>query len=230
MVDSELGLVPKGWEVEKLGNIAAINRASIKTSHAPEEINYIDIASVSTGLVNKIEFLAFTDAPSRARRIVKHGDIIWSTVRSNRRSYSLILNPQPYLIVSTGFAVISAEKVPYTYLYHTLTTDDFVGYLTNNATGSAYPAVNSGDFKNADVLLPRGQILEKFHSIVESIFLQKQNLQRKNENLRQTRDLLLPKLISGEIDVENLDIETGAMNESGVVSSSRQEVIRDELN
>lgn len=225
MVDSDLGLIPEGWAVEKLGNIAVINRASIKTNHAPEEINYIDIASVSTGLVNKIEFLAFADAPSRARRIVKHGDIIWSTVRPNRRSYSLILNPQPYLIVSTGFAVISAEKVPYTYLYHTLTTDDFVGYLTNNATGSAYPAVKSGDFKNADVLLPRGQILEKFHNIIESMFLQKHNLQRKNANLRKTRDLLLPKLISGEIDVENLDIETGVINGSEEISSSSQEAI-----
>lgn len=206
MVDSELGLIPEGWKVKKLGDIAAINRFNIKTSHAPEEINYIDIASVSTGIINKIESLAFADAPSRARRTVKHGDIIWSTVRPNRRSYSLILNPQPYLIVSTGFAVISTEEVPYTYLYQALTTDDFVGYLTNNATGSAYPAVNSGNFNNANILLPETQLLTKFNNIVEAILLKKQNLQRKNENLRKTRDLLLPKLISGEIDVENIDI------------------------
>ena len=79
------------------------------------------------------------------------------------------------MIVSTGFAVISTEEVPYTYLYHALTTDEFVGYLTNNATGSAYPAVNSGDFNNADILLPKTQVLTKFNNIVEAVFLQKQN-------------------------------------------------------
>lgn len=208
MVDSELGLIPEGWEIKKLGDITAINASSIKNSNAPEEINYIDIASVTTGLINKIEPLAFVDAPSRARRVVKHGDIIWSTVRPNRKSYSLILNPLPNLVVSTGFAVVTAIKTPYTYLYHALTTDDFVVYLTNNATGSAYPAVNPGDFKNADVLLPPSKLMDKFHSIVVDFYNQTQNFQIKSENLRRTRDLLLPKLISGEIDVENLNIET----------------------
>jgi type I restriction enzyme S subunit len=209
MVDSELGLIPEGWEVKKLGEVADINKASLKTGDAPEEINYIDISSVSTGKIDKIEPIIFSKAPSRARRIVKHGEIIWATVRPNRKSYSLILNPIQNLIVSTGFAVITGRKVPYTYLYQALTTDDFVGYLTNNATGSAYPAVNTGDFKNADVLIPRIELMGKFHNIVADIFNEKDNFIRKNDNLRKTRDLLLPRLISGEIDVENLDINTG---------------------
>ncbi|MBD1930424.1 MULTISPECIES: restriction endonuclease subunit S [Cyanophyceae] len=209
MVDSELGLVPEGWEVKKLGEVADINKASLKSGEAPEEINYIDISSVSTGKIDKIEPISFSKASSRARRIVKHGDIIWATVRPNRKSYSLILNPIKNLIVSTGFAVITGRKVPYTYLYQALTTDDFVGYLTNNATGSAYPAVNTGDFKNADVLIPPIELMNKFHNIVADIFNEKDNFLRKNANLRQTRDLLLPKLISGEIDVENIGINTG---------------------
>jgi len=131
-------MVPEGGS-EKLGKIADINASSLKKGQEPDEINYIDIASVSTGQIDKIEHLAHSDAPSRARRVVKSGDIIWSTVRPNRKSYSVILNPPPNLIVSTGFAVISAKHAPYTYLYHALTTNDFVGYLTNHATGAAYP-------------------------------------------------------------------------------------------
>jgi hypothetical protein len=64
--------------------------------------------------------------------------------------------------------------------------------LTNNATDSAYPAVNTGDFKNADVLIPRIELMGKFHNIVADIFNEKDNFIRKNNNLRQTRDLLLP--------------------------------------
>ena len=207
MVESELGLVPEGWEVKRLEDIANINASSIKKGNEPEKIRYIDIASVSTGKIDKIEPLVFADAPSRARRMVKHGDIIWSTVRPNRKSYSIILSPPPNLIVSTGFAVITAKYVPYTYLYHALTTDDFVGYLTNHATGAAYPAVNSEDFKNALVILPTKSLLELFHTIVIDLFDHKQNMHQKNANLRRTRDLLLPKLISGELDVNELHIE-----------------------
>jgi type I restriction enzyme S subunit len=218
MVDSELGLIPEGWEVVKLASIAAVNAASIRGDEFPEQINYVNISSVSTGRIEKIEPMALEDAPSRARRIVGHGDIIWSTVRPNRKSYCLILDPVPNMIVSTGFAVITARQVPYTYLYHALTTDEFVAYLTNNATGAAYPAVNTGDFENADVLLPAGEPMQTFHNIVVNLFDEKQNLHKRNEVLRRTRDLLLPRLISGEVDVSELEIKdlTGFENLSGL--------------
>ncbi len=90
-----------------------------------------------------------------------------------------------------------------------MTTDDFVSYLTNHATGSAYPAVNSGDFQDAQILLPPDSILNEFHSFAVNLFDEKQNLHQKNINLKHTRDLLLPRLISGEVDVEGLDLETG---------------------
>jgi len=208
MVHSSLGLIPEGWEVKRLGSVATINTNTLKGSVAPAKINYIDIASVSTGQIDKIEAIAFENAPSRARRIVRHGDIIWSTVRPNRRSYALILDPIPNLIVSTGFAVISAIEVPFTYLYYALTSDSFVDYLTNHATGAAYPAVNSDDFRQADILSPSSFLLERFHDFAAPILDQKQNLQTKNTNLRRTRDLLLPRLISGELDVADLDIVT----------------------
>ena len=209
MVESELGLIPECWQVKKLGEIADINKKNINKNNAPKQINYINITSVSPGRINEIETMDFDDAPSRARRLVKHGDVIWSTVRPNRKSYGLIMNPIEDLVASTGFAVISANKTDYSYLYHVLTTDDFVHYLTNNATGSAYPAVNTNDFKNADIVLPEKNIVERFNSIVEDMLFEKENLQQKNINLCKTRDLLLPKLISGQIDVENLDIDTG---------------------
>ena len=205
LVDSPLGPIPEGWEVVRLGQVADVNAETVKRGEEPEEIDYIDITSVSTGQINEIKHFAFDDAPGRARRVVRHSDIIWSTVRPNRKSYCLILNPSPNLIVSTGFAVISARQAPYTYLYHALTTDEFVGYLANRATGSAYPAVLASDFEDADLLLPPRSISEAFHGIVTSMFDQRENLARKNSILRRTRDLLLPRLVAGTMDVSNLD-------------------------
>jgi type I restriction enzyme S subunit len=192
---------PVGWEIVKLGDVASVNPSSIKRGQEPETINYVDIASVSTGQIDKIEEVAFIDAPGRARRIVQNGDVIWSCVRPNRKSHSLIINPLPNLIVSTGFAVLRSRDVPFTFLYQAVTTEEFVGYLTNHATGAAYPAVVSGDFENAIIVKPPQAILDSFHQLTNDAFYLRQNLQAKNANLRQTRDLLLPRLVGGEVAV-----------------------------
>jgi type I restriction enzyme S subunit len=135
---------------------------------------------------------------------LQHGDIIWSSVRPNLQAYALILNPKPNTIVSTGFAVLTPTKLPYTYLYQAVTTEQFVSYLTNLATGSAYPAVKVTDFKNAQIMLPSQEIVEAFHNIVSDLYEEKQVLHHKNMVLRTTRDLLLPRLVSGEVDVSEV--------------------------
>lgn len=208
LVDSgtALGEIPQGWEVKKLGDLADVNRESISKANAPEQINYVDISSVSTGQIDEIRLLDFADAPSRARRTVKHGDVIYATVRPNRKSFSLIIQPVSNLIVSTGFAVLTAVEVPFTFLYYAVTTDEFVDYLTNRAQGAAYPAVNAGDFKSADFIIPPEDLLDKFDKVVQDMVELKHGLLAKNGNLRATRDLLLPRLVSGEVDVSALEI------------------------
>ena len=201
-VASPLGEIPKGWEAKKLATVAEVNRAQINAHTAPEEIHYIDISSVSPGQVDSTATFSFADAPGRARRIVQHGDVIWSTVRPNRRSHAQLMHPEPDTIASTGFAVLTATKVPYTFLYFATTTDDFVAFLTNNATGAAYPAVTAATFERADLLIPSAQLLHLFGEVTVPIAEQIHTLHCQIQNLRRTRDLLLPRLLSGQIEVE----------------------------
>lgn len=212
MIDTTIGKIPAVWDVKKLNDVASINSSKIKNGDEPKEINYIDISSVSIGKIDKIEKMAYKDAPGRAKRIVKHGDTIWSMVRPNRKSFSIIIKPLANTVVSTGFAVITPIKIPYSYIYYAITTDTFTQYLTNNATGSAYPAVNSHDFEDADILIPPVHILNEFHSFIEPILNQQHILLEQNINLKKTRELILLKLISGELDVSNLDIYTSNLN------------------
>jgi len=209
MVESALGPIPKDWEARPLKEVAKVNALSLKPANAPDEIRYIDIASVSTARIEKIDTVRFTEAPGRARRIVRHGDVIWSTVRPNRRSYALVLHPESNLIVSTGFAVLTATAVSFSYLYFAVTTDVFADYLTNHATGAAYPAVTGKEFESAMILVPPDGITNRFHEIAEPTLELCSVLHRRNQTLRTTRDLLLPKLISGEVPVEAAD-ETAA--------------------
>jgi len=211
MVGSEVGLVPQGWQIQRLADVADVNAHSIRADTAPDTVLYVDIASVGTGRIEGKTLYAFAEAPGRARRAVRHGDIIWSCVRPNRKSYALIMRPEQNLIVSTGFAVLSARTVPYSFLYQTVTTDQFVSYLVNHATGAAYPAVSGGDFDQAYLTVPPSALLDMFHKAAEPMYLEADLLMRKNHNLRLTRDLLLPKLISGEVAVDDLDIETGEL-------------------
>lgn len=192
--------IPEGWERKTLGEVAELNGASLSGAF-DGEIEYVDIASVTPGQITETTPYAFCDAPSRARRIVRHGDIIWSCVRPNRRSHAVIWNPPDNLIVSTGFAVITPNSVPTTFLYFATTSDDFVGYLENHARGAAYPAVVAKDFERANLLIPSKRLLEDFNELVEPIFDQTHNLRQQNQKLRAARDLLLPKLMSGEIAV-----------------------------
>jgi len=192
--------VPEGWEKKRLSEVADINKESLPGSY-DGEIEYIDISSVTPGSINETTRYDFRDAPSRARRVVRHGDIIWSCVRPNRRSYAVIWQPGPSLIASTGFAVLTPTTVPTAFLLQATTTDAFVGYLENHARGAAYPAVVAGDFERAEVLAPRAALLAVFNDQAEPLLAQASTLRLQNQKLRAARDLLLPRLMSGEIPV-----------------------------
>lgn len=199
LVASPLGKIPRGWEVKTLAAVAAVNRAQINARNAPGELHYIDIASVGPGEIREITTYAFTDAPGRARRVVQHGDVLWSCVRPNRRSHALVMHPESNTIASTGFAVLTASAVPFTFLYFATTTDKFVGYLTNHATGAAYPAVTATTFEDAHLLVPPAPLLARFGEATIPMSEETHALQRQIHNLRETRDLLLPRLLSGQV-------------------------------
>jgi Restriction endonuclease S subunits len=204
------GKVPAEWEMKRLHEVAMVNARTIRRGEEPDFLDYVDIASVSPGVVEKTERYAFEAAPGRARRLVMAGDTIWSTVRPNRRSYAFLASPPASLVVSTGFAVLSAKSVPASFLHFFVTTDDFVAYLMNRARGAAYPACTGSDFEEASILVPTDRLAQRFDQIAAPMLQEIDVFHRKNSNLRATRDLLLPRLISGEIDVSSLPPEPAA--------------------
>jgi type I restriction enzyme S subunit len=192
--------VPERWEKKRLCEVAEINKESLSGSY-DGEIEYIDISSVTPGVINETTRYDFKEAPSRARRVVRHGDIIWSCVRPNRRSYAVIWQPEPNLVASTGFAVLTPTTVPTAFLLQATSTDAFVGYLENHARGAAYPAVVAGDFERAEVLVPTPVLLSMFNEQTEPLIGQANTLRLLNNRLRAARDLLLPRLMAGQITV-----------------------------
>ena len=199
--ESELGLIPKGWRVSELGEYVKVNNSNIGKDFQYDEINYIDISSVLEGKINSSQIVDIKSAPSRAKRVVNHGDIIWSCVRPNRRSFALLQMPSKNTIVSTGFAVITPNYLPFTYVYSIVSRKEFSDYLTINATGSAYPAVNPQIFENYKFVFPNEKLLFSFHDYIVDVFNKIKNNFDQIETLSSLRELLLPNIISGKIEV-----------------------------
>ena len=191
--------VPEGWERLMLGEIAHTNEESYKAKSLPTEFNYIDISSVKLGRILTKTAMLSSEAPGRARRKAKDGDIIWSNVRPNLRAYALVLEPGITDVFSTGFTVLSGKKVPFTWLYLFTTSDSFVGHLVNHATGAGYPAVRPDDFKRAKVVVPPKPLLSQFHESIEPNFRLISTLGQQCQSLARVRDLLLPRLMNGEL-------------------------------
>ena len=207
ILDTADGPLPEGWRNDTLANVAAINAASLRPANAPAEIGYIDISSVSPGKIDTINHMPFAEAPGRARRIVTDGSILWSNVRPNRRSFAVVLDPTPEIVASTGFTVLDAHDTSFAYLYHWVTTDNFVGYLAGNAQGAAYPAVTAATFERALIMLPPANLVERFTDFAEPMLRLADRLRKTNGLLAASRDLLLPRLISGQLSVAEAERE-----------------------
>lgn len=143
------------WEEKRLDDLVKVNPVTISTKDGEREIKYIDISSVSRGVLEGYTTYKIADAPSRAKREVKQGDTLFSTVRPNLRAYYYVRKCPDNAVASTGFVVLRAKKTAdKRFVYYLVTENSFVNWLTLVAKGSAYPAVDSNDFKKAKVTVP----------------------------------------------------------------------------
>ena len=128
------------------------------------------------------------------------------------------MHPSEVTIASTGFAVLSAQAVSFAYLYFATTTDDFVAYLTNRATGAAYPAVTAKTFEQAPILVAPKPLADAFAEFAEPVLEQVSALSLKITNLRRTRDLLLPRLLSGHITLASAEPDLASSSTAAMPS------------
>jgi len=139
-----------------LGDLCEINPENITTKI--EYINYIDIASICNETITNIKYMT-DNFPSRAKRIVRKNDILYSTVRPNLKCYTLIYNNIDNCIASTGFIIIRSNKIHYNYIYNILKQQSITDYLIKNTSGTTYPIVNINIFKNIKIKIPKNKKL-----------------------------------------------------------------------
>jgi type I restriction enzyme S subunit len=187
-----------------LNDIAIVN-AVVTRPVTDGSLRYVDISSVSVGNYELPPVISWDEAPSRARRVLKAGDTVWSTVRPNRRSHALILDDDASLIASTGLAVLSPNKGRVACVYESTRTAEFVRYLESVAEGSAYPAVRGDRFNDAPVPALCNDKWDRFESMALPLRKRAYAAARETRSLAITRDELLPLLMSGKVCVRDVE-------------------------
>jgi type I restriction enzyme S subunit len=205
MVDSPLGRIPEGWEVKKLGETCQIIMGQSPKSEFYNE--------VGKGLPFH---QGVTDFGSRfpthrvycivQNRIAEAGDILFSV----RAPVGRINIADKTIVIGRGLSAIRSNNDHQIFVFQQLTElfqeEDSMG------GGTIFKSVTKEDMNSIKLIIPDNLLLKEFQNIVGPMFSQLYNLAYRNCNLRRTRDLLLPKLISGGLDVEDLNINTRNLN------------------
>lgn len=145
------------WKEVRLGDYIKTNETQYSIKENWENFVYLDTGSIIEGRIDKLLYFTKEDKlPSRARRKVQHGDIIYSCVRPNQRHYGYINIPVENLLVPTGFVVISCKDIDSKYLYYYLTQDTIINYLQNigEQSVSTYPTIKPQDIEDIFIRIP----------------------------------------------------------------------------
>lgn len=196
----EDGMLPLNWSHVAVEDVCAINTWTLGKNDEFDTLEYVEISEVSRGNIANIATYARGEEPSRARRRLRHGDTVLSTVRPDRGSYFLALNPPEKRVASTGFAVLTPTKAPWSFVHAAMTRTEVSDHLGQMADGGAYPAVRPEIIGAMKVAVPNEpKILEAFHRTCAPLFAQAEANRTQSRTLADLRDTLLPKLLNGEI-------------------------------
>jgi len=204
MVDSELGLIPEGWEVKNLSEICEIIMGlSPKSEFYNENAEGLPLHQGVTNFgawfpTDKVYTTTIT-------RLAKIGDILFSV----RAPVGRINIANKTIVIGRGICAIRSKTGKQNFVLQQLKDKFYEDNLMGG--GTIYPSVTKEEVQKIKMLVPLPEKILAFESQSLPVFRQIEVFLIKNINLRKTRDLLLPRLISGEIDVENLDINTGTI-------------------
>jgi len=195
------------WREIRMGDCITINTSTYSPEEAWPFINYLETGNITDNRISDIQRLVpgIDKIPSRARRKVREGDIVYSTVRPNQRHFGMIKEVPDNLLVSTGFAVLQGKEglACTDYVYRYLSQDCVVAYLHNIAehSTSAYPSIKPGDIERISISLPPLPEQRVIAHILGSFEDRLQAKSGKSPGMRRILQHLISRMVSGEWSV-----------------------------
>ena len=184
------------WVEKELEKVCEVNP---RVSELPDEFVYVDLESVSDGLLLKRNFIKKKGAPSRAQRLLQNKDVIYQMVRPYQKNNYYFIKSDGYeYVASTGYAQLRAFNSS-KFLFQLIHTDRFVSSILDNCTGSNYPAINSSALKQTKVQIPPTKIEQQkiascLSALDELITAQAEKIEQLQQHKKGLMQGLFPKI------------------------------------
>ena len=199
--------IPEEWAAFSLDSLCDCNSSNLRGSHEFEELLYLDTSNLTENRLEQLKIYdIYTDkVPSRAKRLVQHNDILYSTVRPNLKHYGLLKYPLENMVVSTGFTVLRLKNNIFSseLIYQSLIQVELINDLQAKAemSVSTYPSIKPEDLLEIKVALPKinKRYLEEMNSLLISSY---EHIHFKNNEigkLYDLKDLILSKMTQVEL-------------------------------
>ena len=204
MVESPLGAIPQGWGVGEIGDLAESIRRNVKPRDVEQETPYFGLEHLPRKSIALSNWDS-VDSINSAKLRFKKGEILFGKIRP----YFHKVGVAPLDGICSSDTIVIHPKVNeyFAIILSYVSSEHFIKYATTTSQGSKMPRADWKVLLKYAVVLPPLEISQRFNNLVKDIVANIHNLIFSNRKLHQTRDLLLPKLISGEIDVSELDID-----------------------
>ena len=209
VVESELGLIPQGWEVQRLSDLVETQHGYTESA-TEDEVGPKFVRGKDINKNSYIDWDTVPFCPIESEKYAKyqlHTDDILVIRMADPGKVTIIEKEIDAVFASylIRLKLISNRLSPY-YLFYTLLDERYQNYIYGASTGTTRRSASAGVMTSFALVVPTDQVRDRFEMLIDSLRKTLNVLLEKNTKLRQTHDLLLPKLISGEIDVSELDI------------------------
>jgi type I restriction enzyme S subunit len=221
MVDSELGEIPKGWNVGYLEDVIEFNNGyaftskELESESSNESYHVFKMGHIKKGGGLNAEGTKSYYSKSKANKLVKYvlkkGDLLMcmTDMKGNVAllGHTALMNEDNKYIVNQRVGLLRPKNnvgIDYPYLYILTNSFDFIEELRSRANSGVQVNLSTNEIKKSKILMAPKPINEKFDLITKSFYDKIFEIIKENETLRNTRDFLLPKLISGELEINEI--------------------------
>ncbi|MBO1347473.1 MAG: restriction endonuclease subunit S [Hormoscilla sp. GUM202] len=188
--NTEIGVIPEDWEVNKIGEIANVDRENLTAkTYAEYQFKYISLEDVDRGTLKGYSEQVFSTSPSRARRVLRYGDVLFSTVRPNLKSHLLFNKDDDDWVCSTGFSVLRCQNdfSIAAFLFFHLFSGNINKQIETLIAGSNYPAINSSDVRKLEIAVPEVEEQRAIASILSDMDAEIAALEKRQNPSHEAR-------------------------------------------
>lgn len=188
------------WEVKRLEEVADVDSDNLDADTDPDyEFNYVSLEGVDRGILRDFSHQRFSSAPSRARRRLRAGDVLVSTVRPNLKSHLLFSVSEGNWVCSTGFSLVRCRKrtanpgFVYQHLFHGVIPKQIEALIT----GSNYPAISANDVRAFQIPMPSVEEQTAIAAVLSDMDAEIEALEGRREKTRRIKAGMMQELLTG---------------------------------